>query len=111
MVAAQEQYTSNRALQIALYDAQDEYRDILTDWKVIERLYKKYTDILEDITIIDTKIAEKDNESDKTKKTSLESKKAQLTIDLEQRITLLQEKDETMTDLTIETLTSEMILA
>lgn len=111
MVEIESQYSSNRALQISLYDEQDNYKALLTDWKALERIYKKYIGILDDIEKIEVKIAKNNKEADKTKKEALEVNKSSLEQDIDEKIAQLQEKDETLAELTREELNDEIIIA
>lgn len=108
MTAEKDKLTANRTLQVSFATKLDTQKELMNGWKELEKNYKKYKDVLNDIATITTKITASNKESDKTKKTELEGKKTALTKALEENIAYIKERDPTATT-TVETITPEMI--
>lgn len=108
MTAEKEKITTNRTLQITIATELDKQKELLTGWKELEKNYKKYDAVIDDIEIITTKITASNKDSDKTKKTELEAKKTSLTQALGENIAYIQERDSALT-LTLDTITTALI--
>jgi hypothetical protein len=110
MLVSQEKYTENRMLQISLYENRDSAKSIVSSWKSLQRIYKKYSDTLEDIDDLESKILEKNSESDKEKKIDKEKIKMTLESQLIETLAQIKEQDATL-NTSLENLTTESIIS